>query len=513
MRRRGRRMPFGGTWLTEVSLRNFKGFGNSAQSAPISRITLIYGPNSSGKSSIIQALLLLAQSEGNPDRGGVLEPQGEYVDLAGFRSLVHRHREKEEVEIGLRLIDSLWMRRPNASPEEVSIKLAFGRDDEVYTDLPVLNRVEYELTRDDATELAVRLNRAPSVLSPEDSLAAHLNRGKATFEWADTASVESFARYGHKLVAEGRHNSLFEERWQGSHIATLLANMKSQPGQELLALLQSHTFSARPSVVPSLDIQEHPDLNRALALPLLFDAGGFSRQYRRFLDGISYLGPTLDGPSRLYCGVGSRRSTVGRRGESTFDILCHNGRAQERVNVCFQEFGIPYRIKDMPNVTKSTLTGTLSTMELEDTRSGTIVTPVDVGYGISQILPIIVEGVAGRSNVVCVDQPEVHLDANLQAGIADLMNRCRRKQWIVETHSEAIAHRLMQRIAEGDLASSDVSVLYVDPPEAIDVDKGSSIWTLPIEENGSFSPAIPWPAGRSPTLDTYATFNKRFSRN
>ena len=48
--------------LTGIGLRNFKAFGNEMQEAPLSKITLIYGPNSGGKSSIIQALLLLKQS-------------------------------------------------------------------------------------------------------------------------------------------------------------------------------------------------------------------------------------------------------------------------------------------------------------------------------------------------------------------------------------------------------------------------------------------------------------------
>ena len=48
--------------LTGIGLRNFKAFGDEMQEAPLSKITLIYGPNSGGKSSVIQALLLLKQS-------------------------------------------------------------------------------------------------------------------------------------------------------------------------------------------------------------------------------------------------------------------------------------------------------------------------------------------------------------------------------------------------------------------------------------------------------------------
>ena len=50
--------------LSELRLRNFKAFGDKEQKAPLSKITLIYGPNSGGKSSVIQGLLLLKQSLG-----------------------------------------------------------------------------------------------------------------------------------------------------------------------------------------------------------------------------------------------------------------------------------------------------------------------------------------------------------------------------------------------------------------------------------------------------------------
>ena len=45
--------------LSELRLRNFKAFGDKEQKAPMSKITLIYGPNSGGKSSVTHAKALL----------------------------------------------------------------------------------------------------------------------------------------------------------------------------------------------------------------------------------------------------------------------------------------------------------------------------------------------------------------------------------------------------------------------------------------------------------------------
>jgi hypothetical protein len=78
--------------LTSLSIGNFKAFGET-QTIPIRPLTLIFGANSSGKSSIIHSLLLAnhALANGNFD---VHQPRlaGESVDLGGFREFAHRHR-------------------------------------------------------------------------------------------------------------------------------------------------------------------------------------------------------------------------------------------------------------------------------------------------------------------------------------------------------------------------------------------------------------------------------------
>ncbi len=84
--------------LTSIKLGNFKAFGPT-QTIPIKPITLIFGPNSAGKSSIIHSLLLAHQAavvDGNLD---VRCPKiaGNSVDLGGFEDYVHRHALTESV--------------------------------------------------------------------------------------------------------------------------------------------------------------------------------------------------------------------------------------------------------------------------------------------------------------------------------------------------------------------------------------------------------------------------------
>ena len=87
----------------KLVLRNFKAFGDPEQQAPLSRITLIYGPNSGGKSSIIQALLLLKQMESEYAQGlkRELVVKGRLIDLNNYASLRHRHDTDRNIDIGV----------------------------------------------------------------------------------------------------------------------------------------------------------------------------------------------------------------------------------------------------------------------------------------------------------------------------------------------------------------------------------------------------------------------------
>ena len=534
--------------LTEVALRNFKAFGDEVQSAPMSRITLLYGPNSGGKSSVIQALLLLKQSEGNLPRGAVLAPQGEYVDLAGFRAMTYKHDETQAVEINVKLRNSV-----QRQPLDVHIALTFGNDEQHRTDLPALHKVIYGVKHNDSTDLAMRLQLTRTHSPQSDTVAS--------FSWTDAeSSAQSYFHYVSMLRQQA-----FDRSARRTSIARF--SEWDELSEDMVGILKHVIFQARTSVLPldpGLDeTGEHERVRRdqefrswernlvecemelrrraresssrpgtptgrqndvdqqlgelehrlreirerepegvrnlreftdhLLRYPSGMDM--ITRSYELFLRGMSYLGPILDDPRRFYISWGGRRSTVGKRGEYTVDIISYDDAVRNSVNQWFSRFSIPYRIVDVRNVAASEITGTLSAMVLEDTRTGTIVTPVDVGFGISQILPVIVEGVAGTSGIVFVDQPEVHLHPKLQAEIADLMVECEDKQWIVETHSELLVRRILRRIAEGTIKSTDVSVLYVDPPNTLDSGTGSTIEVLDIQQSGKFSSTTPWPDG------------------
>ena len=220
--------------------------------------------------------------------------------------------------------------------------------------------------------------------------------------------------------------------------------------------------------------------------------------YERQLKLVSYIGPLRSAPERLYRLSSSESDAIRIQGEFSANVLYRNLGIRRRVNYWFdaRRLDIPYHL-DVIRLGEASLAGEFITIALTD-KAGTQVTLADVGYGINQLLPIIIEGIASEEgSIICVEQPEIHLHPRLQANIADLMidtiadERGKRKQWIVETHSELLILRLQRRIREGKIKPEDISVLYVDPND--ESTEGSAIKVLRLGEDSYFKD--PWPDG------------------
>ena len=80
----------------------FKGFKSWPEAdIKFGQITGLFGTNSSGKTSLIQFLLLLKQTKDATDRGTSLDLNGPYVRLGVYRDMIHRHDESEPLSWSL----------------------------------------------------------------------------------------------------------------------------------------------------------------------------------------------------------------------------------------------------------------------------------------------------------------------------------------------------------------------------------------------------------------------------
>ena len=460
--------------LFNIGLQNFKAFGDDAQTAPLSKINFIFGPNSGGKSSIIQALLLLKQSRsddiasmiraGQPT--GRLRPRGEYVDLGGFDALIHKH------DTGRRLRISLSFE-------------GFG-----------LTNVGMELGQRITTGMSFA-SEMPQISTDFMALTYRVEQGDEILldgEWSYNVDHHSEATMSSSFSILGID---VPPDLIGISHSNFLPYLYV-PGLMPEGAIGWAETSTNPKVVAFREVlvrASGPEIERRLHLVNASDS------YENLLNSIVYLGPLRSSPERLYPISRKNRTDTGVRGEFAPEVLYSNSAFVELANYWFNRFDVPYTLV-VDFFGSFEVTGEFISMSLIDKRTNTKVTLADVGFGINQLLPVIVEGLMPPESwsrldrlhsIVCVEQPEIHLHPRLQAEIADLMidtsRGYRGKQWIVETHSELLMRRLQRRVAEGVIEPSDVSVLYVDPMGF----DGSEIYVLRLDDDGQFMDD--WPNG------------------
>ena len=229
-----------------------------------------------------------------------------------------------------------------------------------------------------------------------------------------------------------------------------------------------------------------------------------------FVKDLEFLGPLRAHPRRLYAGTAEWNESVGQNGENLAAALVHAPRLLRQLNKVLPFFGFPYEISVLP--VGNDRFGSEFRVLLRDLKTNTETLLGDTGFGVSQAMPILAQGVLSALSgeqvpwvrLVGVEQPEIHLHPRLQAQMADFFSwtagvdkanplstgkkKASGVQWVIETHSEALILRLQRRIREGRLRREDVSVLFVSPSG-----EGSRISELRMNSAGDFIDE--WPGG------------------
>lgn len=100
--------------------------------------------------------------------------------------------------------------------------------------------------------------------------------------------------------------------------------------------------------------------------------------------------------------------------------------------------------------------------------AGPPVNLTDVGYGVSQALPIVVQSVLKSPNrIFLLQQPEVHLHPRAQAALGTFFAELASgggRTFLIETHSDHLVDRVRQEVARGNISHKDVSILFFHKP-------------------------------------------------
>jgi predicted ATPase len=110
----------------------------------------------------------------------------------------------------------------------------------------------------------------------------------------------------------------------------------------------------------------------------------------------------------------------------------------------------------------------------------------DVGFGVSQILPVLVLCFyVPEGSTVILEQPEIHLHPAVQAGLADVLIDAwqkRKVQVLLESHSEHLLRRLQRRVAEEGVPKDDIGLFFCSMGE-----RGSRLTALNLDLFGTIT--------------------------
>lgn len=383
-------------------------------------ITGLFGTNSSGKSSLIQFLLMLKQTKEATDRSLALDFGGpnSYAYLGSFKDAAYGHDEAGAIRWAIK-----W-RRPQPplrikNPESPLSTLFEGDEFSVQAEVvvrqgqPITSRLEYTFA-----------NETFSLLPKKDQATK--------FQLAPVAQGKSF-RF---VRNQGR-------KW------------------DLPGPVKSYAF---------------PDQAKTYFQNADF-LSDFELEFEDLMDGTFYLGPLREYPRREYVWGGASPTDVGRRGERSVDaILAAQARDEKRSlgyrrpRRSFQEI-IAHWLQDLGLIAEFRVEeiaegSNLYRVQVRQNRRSSEVLLTDVGFGVSQILPILVLLYYVPDNsVVMLEQPEIHLHPRVQSGLGDLLinvAKARDLQVIVESHSEHLLRRFQRRIAEGEVLPEFTALYFCE---------------------------------------------------
>jgi predicted ATPase len=496
--------------FTNVTIRNFQAFGDLS-GIRLAPITLIFGPNSAGKSSVGRALRYMQQSF-SPKlsmQRNTFVANDFAVNLASYKNLVHNHDIKNVVQLGLKtkpssvrkfdtakfsvqdnqlveleLAGAFNIETPDVGAELRYLSLKFLRDTELDAGSGESWRLSEESFSDLDQIIAAEIQSALTLLNDIDPKSPNPRLGlllMGQFRGAKAMTREVRDRLFKEVSTSFQTTTAIEEARNVSvtNFTPRFAAGESFYARDLESSREESLLSAMERRI--LAMVEH---NWASLLRTIQDT---------LVNNFEYVKPLRDIPERLH---------VVSNDENVMNSLAQD--ADVRLKISDWLTRITHGAYELDYIPISSETndifGDMGALVLKDNAVNAYVSFEDAGTGLSQVLPILAwlakattSGDRVRSTpTVLIEQPELHLHPRMQGELFDLFadvvsSNETKIQIITETHSEAFLLRAQTAIREGRLNASDVCIVYVDKV----VGEGSRAFEIELSPDGDLT--TPWP--------------------
>jgi hypothetical protein len=526
--------------IKAIELENFKGIASRAR-IELRPITLLFGANSAGKSTILQALHyareILARRNTDPDR---TQYGGERIDLGGFRNLVHNHDYSLPVILSFHLdltdvdlVDHLplMLDQPKSAASISRLEALSGMTDSAMVALVVKwsdasnepVQADYVVAINGEWIARIRTNPESPVQHTVEYNSLH-SWFAGEEKWRD-APEDVQARMAESVMRDRKESwEALQVSWDkaGADWTALATSAINSP--ERLHIAVDSLIDEIQTILFAYDSE---DRESEISFALLA-AGNYLLQQ---LNALRYVGPIREVPDRAYRPALSPDESRWASGLGAWDWIHQASQEEiEELNRWLgaeERFATNYQL-ELKRFKEIEAAGPLMVGLLDPTamldhieslrekllslpvktrltlihaRHDLDLSPQDIGIGVSQVIPVIVAALDGADRLTAIEQPELHIHPALQVVLGDLFISAISNKptlLLIETHSEHLLLRLLRRVretGEGELPPGvtglkpdQLSVIYVEEGE-----NGTTYTELQIDSTGEFTRR--WPKG------------------
>jgi len=438
--------------LTSLSLHGFKCFKNKVN-LKLAPINIFIGPNNSGKSTILQSLLLLKQTINSEQRDLVLRINGPDFDFGSYEEIVSENKLSCNFELGVTVKD-------RSGEHGWKIEFSAGKKGRFIFPRRFVHTFNGDV-----------------VLDAHSSDRGNFDKVDVRFPH-DNPKLLNLCKKKITIKGEGRIARDF------SFIDFCLTPDLSYEFVEMfLKKKLNPTHSRRSELRVNHKIRQMRNEMERIFSPIPI-ADFFAR--------MSYIAPLRNFPSRVYTYTGTGGRQLGSKGEDTAEFLYKKFSSHTKDGVNFRRHlkkwfanaGIATDIKP------EKLIKSFYQLKIRGSKTGAFYNISDVGFGNSQILPVVVNLFGGGQGMAhVIEQPEIHLHPKAQCELGSLCLYAKKtkQQLFIETHSFDLVTRLRRYIAEGKLSNEDLNIYYVNQRSGVGV-----VRKLQINQDFSFKN---WPKG------------------
>jgi predicted ATPase len=425
--------------LTQFRFENFKSWKDTGE-IRMAPLTGFFGTNSSGKTAILQFLLMLKQTVESNDQSQVLNlgNDNSYVDLGTVFNIAHQNHVPSSLSWSVEFL-----------PKNLKVKVKIPFIDDQPNDS--------ELSRN-WTHLSLK---AKVELGEEEFYLSSFNYV------IDPPDSDGSTEFGVERQSNGTYT--FSDNGSPDQKLSSQANLVCSPVKHYKV-----GFDLKKVPIPDASI-------------LSLYTGLCSQVYELNLGRVYYLGPIRDYPKRFYSWSGEKPQDVGRRGENTIAALLTARKQDPEIEIKIANWLKVMGLIDDFKVDLIAPEQRLYQASVRIAPGGTYCPITDVGFGVSQILPVLVLCYyVPKGSTIIFEQPEIHLHPSAQQKLADVfidVIKHRELQIIIESHSEHLLHRLQRRIAEEELLPEQAALYFAQ----MEQDGASSLTELALDTFGNIT--------------------------